>query len=92
MERNKLWEIVRDERDYEKIQKHFLLGRLSETLENELKILLNHIHKPLAVRSSSLFEDSMSRPFSGIFRTYILPNNHIESGIRLENNCQMLSN
>ncbi len=84
MEQNKLWDIVKNERDYRKIQQYFLSGRLSETLESELKTLLKHLDKPLAVRSSSLFEDSTSRPFSGIFRTYILPNNNDDKESRFK--------
>ena len=38
----------------------------------------------MAVRSSSLFEDSTSQPFSGIFGTYLLPNNHKDPEIRLK--------
>lgn len=40
--------------------------------------------KPLAVRSSSLFEDSQNQPFSGIFGTYLLPNNNPEQDTRLK--------
>jgi hypothetical protein len=53
-------------------------------MEKELRIFLRHINKPLAVRSSSLFEDSLSQPFSGIFGTYLLPNNHLDPEIRLK--------
>jgi phosphoenolpyruvate synthase/pyruvate phosphate dikinase len=49
-----------------------------------LRILLKHIKKPLAVRSSSLFEDSLSQPFSGIFGTYLLPNNDPDIEIRFK--------
>jgi len=31
---------------------------------------------PLAVRSSSVLEDSISNPFAGVFRTYLIPNSH----------------
>lgn len=82
MERNHLWEKVKTEKDFNVLQKYFLEGSLSYTLEKELKIFIRLINKPLAVRSSSLFEDSMSQPFSGIFRTYLLPNNHVEPEIR----------
>ena len=34
------------------------------------------MHKPLAVRSSGLFEDSLSQPFAGVYATYLIPNNH----------------
>jgi hypothetical protein len=84
MERNHLWNQVKNEKDFNVLQKLFLEGSLSYTLEKELRILLKLLEKPLAVRSSSLFEDSMSQPFSGIFGTYLLPNNHPEFEVRLK--------
>jgi hypothetical protein len=83
MERNHLWESVKEEKDYDALQRLFLEGSLSYTLEKELRIYLRHVEKPLAVRSSSLFEDSLSQPFSGIFGTYLLPNNHPDFEMRL---------
>jgi hypothetical protein len=82
MDRNHLWAFVVEERDYALIQKRFLEGSLSYTLEKKLRIYLKNITKPLAVRSSSLFEDSLSQPFSGIFGTYLLPNNHADFDVR----------
>ncbi len=84
MERNHLWEKVKTEKDLVHSRNHFLEGSLSYTLEKELRIFIRLINKPLAVRSSSLFEDSMSQPFSGIFGTYLLPNNHHEPEIRFK--------
>lgn len=84
MERNHLWEQVKTEHDFNVLQKLFMDGSLSYTLEKELRIFINLNNKPLAVRSSSLFEDSMSQPFSGIFRTYLLPNNHPDAEVRLK--------
>lgn len=83
MERNHLWDKIKEIKDYAILQKLFIEGSLSYTLEKELRIFLKHIIKPIAVRSSSLFEDSLSQPFSGIFETYILPNNHPEFEVRL---------
>lgn len=83
MERNHLWEIVKEEKDFEKLNQKFIEANLSYTLEKELRVYLRHIDKPLAVRSSSLFEDSLSQPFSGIFGTYLLPNNHPDFEVRL---------
>ena len=40
--------------------------------------------KPLAVRSSGLFEDSLNQPFAGVYSTYLLPNNHPDIERRLE--------
>lgn len=83
MERNNLYELVWEENDYEVIKKRFIEGRLTESLIKKLKIILEMIRKPLAVRSSGLFEDSQMQPFAGIFETYILPNNHPELNVRL---------
>ncbi len=83
MERNHLWDRVKEEKDFDVLQKLFFDGSLSYTLEKKLRIFIRLINKPLAVRSSSLFEDSMSQPFSGIFGTYLLPNNDPDPEIRL---------
>ena len=83
MERNHLWNRVKEEKDFVVLQKLFIEGSLSYSLEKELRIFIKLIEKPLAVRSSSLFEDSMSQPFSGIFGTYLLPNNHPDFDTRL---------
>jgi hypothetical protein len=83
MERNHLWDKVKEEKDFEVLKKLFIEGSLSYSLEKELRIFIKLIEKPLAVRSSSLFEDSMSQPFSGIFGTYLLPNNHPDFDTRL---------
>ncbi|MDX9947433.1 MAG: PEP/pyruvate-binding domain-containing protein [Bacteroidales bacterium] len=84
MERNHLWQMVKEEKDFEVIQKAFLGGSLSYTLEKKLRVFVRKMTRPLAVRSSSLFEDSQNQPFSGIFGTYLLPNNNPEPDIRLK--------
>ena len=84
MDRNHLWNIIKEEKDFNALQKLFRAGSLSYTLEKELKVLIKLIRKPLAVRSSSLYEDSLSQPFSGIFGTYLLPNNDSDPEIRLK--------
>jgi CheY-like chemotaxis protein len=84
MERNHLWEKVKAAPDFMELQKQFLKGSLSYTLEKKLRVLLRLVKKPLAVRSSSLYEDSMNQPFSGIFRTYLLPNNNDDPELRMK--------
>ncbi len=76
MSRNKLWEKIYDQTDDLEIKKMFLEGQLTDTLMKKLRILLELITKPIAIRSSGMFEDSLMQPFAGIFETYILPNNH----------------
>jgi len=39
--------------------------------------------EPLAVRSSSLLEDSQYQPFAGVYQTYMIPNNNSDPKIRL---------
>jgi len=83
MERNNLYDFVYTETDYEKIKEKFIEGNLTDSLIKKLKVILELIKKPLAIRSSGLFEDSQMQPFAGIFETYILPNNHPLLSIRL---------
>jgi CheY-like chemotaxis protein len=61
----------------------FLGAGLSYELRDKLALYLEHVDYPLAVRSSSLFEDSKSQPFSGIYETYFLPNNNPDFEVRL---------
>ncbi|MCF8370851.1 MAG: pyruvate, phosphate dikinase [Bacteroidales bacterium] len=84
LERNMFLEKIMGESDYEQIKRWFLAGRVSEGLLKKLKKLLRHITKPIAVRSSGLFEDSLNQPFAGIFETYLLPNNHPDINVRLK--------
>ena len=45
------------------------------------------LNKPLAIRSSGMLEDSMKQPFSGVFETYLLPNNAEDDNLRFERLC-----
>ena len=50
----------------------------------QLTQFLNLMRDPLAVRSSSLLEDSQYHPFAGVYTTYMLPNTHFDSQVRLD--------
>ncbi len=65
----------------------FLDGRLSQATMQDLRAFVERIRYPIAVRSSSLLEDSYDQPFAGIYRTVMLPNNHPEPQVRLEDLC-----
>lgn len=82
MQRNTLQELVHKESEYEELRARFLKGDLSYNLEKKLKGLLKMVNRPLAIRSSSLLEDSTMQPFSGIFETYLIPNNHPDFKVR----------
>ncbi len=66
------------------ITKRFLEAeRFPEDILGELAAFLQIIHTPLAVRSSSLLEDSQYHPFAGVYETYMLPNNQANHLVRL---------
>jgi len=64
------------------IRRAFLKADLSEEVKKKLKNFIHTTDSPLAVRSSSLLEDSQSQPFAGVYQTYMLPNNHPDHEIR----------
>jgi len=58
-------------------------GIFPEDLLGDLAAFLDLVHEPLAVRSSSLLEDSQYHPFAGVFETYMIPNSHPDPFVRL---------
>jgi hypothetical protein len=54
----------------------FLAAGFPDWLEQDLELFLKSANYPLAVRSSSLLEDAQFQPFAGIYKTYMIPNNH----------------
>jgi len=85
LERNHLHDkIFNASIQYEDIRKLFVKSSLSPELVAKLKNFIDQINKPIAVRSSSISEDSLTQPFAGIFDTYIIPNNHIDKKVRLD--------
>jgi CheY-like chemotaxis protein len=69
--------------DDEEIQERFLAADLPEALQADLRAFLEEVHYPLAVRSSSLLEDSQYQPFTGVYETFMLGNQAAEIGPRL---------
>ena len=58
--------------------------KFPEDILGELAAFLDIITDPLAVRSSSLLEDSQYHPFAGVYETYMIPNNNPDPFIRLK--------
>src|ERR1700688_4743100 len=69
--------------DDAEIQRKFLDAPLSTALNEDLKSFLAAVSHPLAVRSSSLLEDSQYQPFTGVYETFMLGNQQTNSGARL---------
>ena len=84
VEENHLGNFAIDCNDDEEITKRFVKARRfpKDILEN-LEAFLTLIRTPLAVRSSSLLEDSQYHPFAGVYATYMIPNNQYNPLIRL---------
>lgn len=72
------------------LRRTFLSMPLSRQLVSRLRSFLGATSKPLAVRSSGLFEDMLMVPFSGIYDTYIIPNNHPDMEVRLGQLCDAI--
>ena len=68
----------------DEIAGRFLAAPLPTEVAADLEAYLTYVDQPLAVRSSSLLEDSLSRPYAGIYKTYMLPNDHPDRQVRLE--------
>ncbi|MGC2539685.1 MAG: PEP/pyruvate-binding domain-containing protein, partial [Candidatus Sulfotelmatobacter sp.] len=69
--------------DDDEILRRFLAAELPEKLQEDLKAFLEQVSYPLAVRSSSLLEDSQYQPFTGVYETFMLGNQQPDLGQRL---------
>lgn len=69
--------------DDSEIQRRFLESPLPAPFEENLKAFLEEIRYPLAVRSSSLLEDSQYQPFTGVYETFMLGNQHADLNVRM---------
>lgn len=73
METNGLYPLALSSAPDEDILKAFLAARLPERLKDDFSTIYDVIDAPLAIRSSSLLEDSHYQPFAGIYATYMVP-------------------
>lgn len=84
IEENNLIEFARPVYRDEEVAARFAVAKLPDALENNLKIFLEKTPKvPLAVRSSSLLEDSRDWPYAGLYSTYMVPNDQLNFHERL---------
>lgn len=73
MDRNNLWGIALSDASDEDILQHFLRAQLPDSLIADFFTFFDAVKSPIAVRSSSLLEDSHYQPFAGIYSTYMIP-------------------
>ncbi len=62
---------------------YFRRARFGHSLRSDLGTFLERVADPLAIRSSSILEDSVYQPFAGVYATVMLPNNHPSLDVRL---------
>ena len=70
--------------DDNEIQQRFLDAALPVPLQEDLKAFLSEVDYPLAIRSSSLLEDSQYQPFTGVYETFMLGNQQSNLQARLD--------
>ena len=70
---NGLYPLALSDASDQEILSAFLEAKLPESVRDDLKALFDVVDRPLAVRSSSLLEDSHYQPFAGIYATYMVP-------------------
>ncbi len=84
MDANALREFAIKCKDDREITQRFLEApTFPESILGELAAFLDIVRTPLAVRSSSLLEDSQYHPFAGVYETYMIPNQHQNPLVRL---------
>jgi CheY-like chemotaxis protein len=84
LDNNNLRKFALESQDDAEITSRFLqAGSFPEHSLGDLASFLHLIRVPLAVRSSSMLEDSQYHPFAGVYQTYMIPNNHPDLFIRL---------
>lgn len=76
MAQNELYPLALSDAPDDEIHAAFIAAKLPEHLLDDLRALLDVVDKPLAIRSSSLLEDSHYQPFAGVYSTYMIQNRH----------------
>jgi phosphoenolpyruvate synthase/pyruvate phosphate dikinase len=84
MEENNLHEIALSDLSDKEILQHFIKGRLPFRIHEDLFTFISCVNNPIAIRSSSLLEDSHYQPFAGIYSTYMIPNLKFNERIMIE--------
>ena len=84
IENNRLGYLAEEDLSDREISTRFLWGVFPKAAKNDLRAFLSQVRYPLAVRSSSLLEDAQFQAYAGLYRTYMLPNEHPNLEKRLE--------
>ncbi len=85
IDENDLRNFALNTNDDAQITQRFLdAEKFPDDIRRQLREFLEIVKEPLAVRSSSLLEDSQYHPFAGVYETYMIPNHQADLDLRLE--------
>jgi len=82
IERNHLDKLAVEDLSDDRIGHAFQQADLPVELLGDLRALSLQVKTPLAIRSSSLLEDALDRPFAGVYATKMIPNNQFDADTR----------
>ena len=74
----------------ERISSRFISGSLPATIIGDLRSFVRKTDDPLIVRSSGVLEDSLTRPFAGVYSSMFLPNESWETSLRFKEVCDAI--
>lgn len=87
IDRNDLIRFAAKSNNDEEILKEFISKPLPKWALDDVQVFLNVVDRPIAVRSSSVLEDSHYQPFAGVFATYMIPNTNNERMMEMVSNA-----
>ena len=73
MDTNNLYQVALSDVPDDVILRYFLRAKLPDRLVEDFFAFIDAVKSPIAIRSSSLLEDSHYQPFAGIYSTYMIP-------------------
>ena len=87
MEQHDLIRFVAKSDDDDEILNKFISKPLPQWVLDDVQVFLNVVKRPIAVRSSSVLEDSHFQPFAGVFATYMIPNTNNDDMLEMVSNA-----
>jgi len=81
--RNRLGHFAHKQHSEEELARRFVKGSFPRAVRGNLRKFIEHVRRPLAVRSSGLLEDGYVTAYAGLYRTVMLPNDHPDPRVRL---------
>ncbi len=82
MAQNQLYDLAFSDLPDARIAHAFQKAELPFEVLGDLRSIVEQVHSPLAIRSSSLLEDTINEPFAGIYHTKMIPNSEYDPDVR----------